>query len=119
MGQATYITQDTEALSAEYNERFIIAAAEYAKQAKQFDGLPLPEDLARKMHLLKIALTMPAPANKAESEELTRIAAAMEGMYGKGKYCPAGGAKDGDTNKDGCLDIEEITRIMRTSREPR
>jgi peptidyl-dipeptidase A len=116
--QATYITQDTEALSAEYNERFIIAAAEYAKQAKQFDGLALPEDLARKMHLLKIALTMPAPANKAESEELTRIAAAMEGMYGKGKYCPAGGAKDGDTNKDGCLDIEEITRIMRTSRNP-
>lgn len=116
--QATYITDDTEALSAAANERFINATVQYAKEAKQFDGIPLPEDLRRKMTLLKVSLTMPTPADKKESEELTRIAAAMEGAYGKGKYCPAGGAKNGDTNKDGCLDLEEITRIMRTSRDP-
>ena len=34
----------------------------------------------------------------------------MEGTYGKGKWCPPG--------KDKCLDIEDITRLMATSRDP-
>ena len=33
----------------------------------------------------------------------------MEGTYGKGKYCPPG--------KDKCLDLEDITKIMATSRD--
>ncbi len=115
--QATYITDDTEAQAALANERAISAGVRFVKEAKRFDGMALPEDLQRKMHLLKIGLTMPAPGNKPESEELTRIAAGLEGMYGKGKYCPQGGANFGDDNKDGCLDLEEITRIMRTSRD--
>ncbi|MCE5310665.1 MAG: M2 family metallopeptidase, partial [Acidobacteriales bacterium] len=49
----------------------------------------------------------------SESAELTRIAASMEGTYGKGKYCPAGTQ---DPSK--CLDLEQITRIMATSRDP-
>lgn len=113
---ATYITDDTEVMSAEANERTIAATVRYAKEAKKFDGVALPEDLQRKMKLLKLALTLPAPENKPESEELTRIAASLEATYGKGKYCPAGGAKDGDTNKDNCLDLQEITRIMASSR---
>ena len=32
----------------------------------------------------------------------------MEGAYGKGKYCPA---------KDKCLDLEDITKIMATTRD--
>src|SRR5678809_666293 len=39
---------------------------------------------------------------------VTRIAAAMEGTYGKGKYCKPGGE---------CLDLEDITKIMATSRD--
>ena len=42
------------------------------------------------MKLLKLSLTLPAPKNPAEREELTKIAASMEGDYGKGKYCPEG-----------------------------
>jgi peptidyl-dipeptidase A len=115
--QATYITEDTELLAAQANERAIAAGVDYAKQARRFDGVPLPEDLQRKMKLLKLALVLPAPADRKESEELTRIVTQMEGVYGKGKYCPSTPPKSGDTNNDKCLDLQEITRIMAISRD--
>ncbi|HYO80814.1 MAG TPA: M2 family metallopeptidase, partial [Bryobacteraceae bacterium] len=117
--QATYIIPDTEVLAAQATEKQIAATVRYAKEARRFDDLPLPEDLSRKMMLLKVALTLPAPANPQESEELTRIVTEMEGIYGKGKYCPPGGAVNGDSDGDKCLDLTEITRIMASSRDPR
>jgi len=107
--QSTFITDDTEILAAQANERQISAAVSYAKQATRFDGLKLPDELARKMKLLKLSLTLATPSDPKESEELTRITAAMEGAYGKGKYCPPG--------KDKCLDLEDITKIMAGSRD--
>jgi peptidyl-dipeptidase A len=115
--QATYITQDTEEIAAQATQKAIAAGVEYAKEAKRFDGLPLPEDLRRKMKLLKIGLTLPAPSDQKESEELTRLVTGMEGIYGKGKYCPSAPPKSGDTNGDKCLDLQEITRIMANSRD--
>jgi len=107
--QSTYITDDTEILAAKANERAINAGVEYAKQAVRFDKMKLPDDVARKLLLLKNGLTLAAPSNPKESEEVTRIAAAMEGEYGKGKYCP---------QKDKCLDLEDISKIMAESRDP-
>ena len=108
--KSTYITDDTEALAAKLDERLINATVELAKKSTRFDSLKLPPDVARKMKLLKLSLTLATPANPKESEELTRIAAAMEGAYGKGKYCPPG--------KKECLDLEELSRIMANSRNP-
>ena len=107
--QSTYITDDTEALAAKANERLINAGVDYAKRAVRFDKVKLPPDDARKLSLLKLGLTLAAPADPKEAEEVTRIAAAMEGAYGKGKYCP---------QKDKCLDLEDITKIMAESRDP-
>jgi len=107
--QSTFITDDTEILAAQANERLISATVAYAKKATRFDGVKLPEDLARKMKLLKLSLTLATPSDAKESEELTRITASMEGAYGKGKYCPPG--------KDKCLDLEDITKIMANSRD--
>ena len=106
--QATYITHDTEILAAKASAATRAAAAELAKQAARFDGLKLPEDVARRLTLLKLSLSLAAPADPAEAAELSRIAARMESTYGKGQYCP--GAGD-------CLDIEQITRIMAESRD--
>ena len=108
--QSTFITDDTELLHAQANEKLIAATAADAKQAARFDGVALPEELARKMKLLKVNLTLAAPANPKESEEVTRIAAALEGTYGKGKYCPEGKP---------CMDLEEISKILATSRDPK
>lgn len=109
--QATYITDDTEILAALANERMIAATAEMAKSATRFDKLKLPAELARKISLLKLALTLAAPADPNESSELTRIVAGMEGTYGKGKYCPEG--------KDACLTLEDLTRLLANSRDPK
>ncbi len=108
--KSTYITDDTEALAAKADERAINAQVELAKASTRFDRLPLPSDLARKLTLLKISLTLATPADPKASEELTRIVSGMEGVYGKGKWCPPG--------SDKCLDIEDLSRLMANSRDP-
>ena len=108
--KSTYITDDTETLAAQFADKSIAAGVAYAKQATRFDDLKLPEETARKLRLLKLSLTLAAPSDPAESAELTRIVTAMEGTYGKGKYCP---------EKDRCLDLEDITKIMATSHDAR
>src|SRR3954467_6943318 len=110
--QSNFITDDTEALAAQANDRQIALAVELAKAATKFDKVALPADMARKMKLLKLSLTLAAPSNDKERSEVTRIASELEGMYGKGKYCP-GGASDKNT----CLDLQQITKIMANSRD--
>src|SRR5208337_3749407 len=109
--KSTYITDDTEILAAQAAERAIAAQVEFAKQATRFDGLSLPAGLTRKMQLLKTALVLPTPADPRMSQEITEIASRMEGAYGKGKWCPPG--------QDKCLDIEDLTRLMAASRDPK
>jgi len=109
----TFITDDTEALAAQANERLVAAKVELAKAATRFDGLKLPEDVARKLVLLKLAMTLSAPSDPKEAAELTRIVAGMEGTYGKGKWCRPG--KDG---KEECLDINALSKILAESRDP-
>jgi len=109
--KSTYITDDTEALAADANKDLIAATTEFAEQSKRFNGVDLPADLQRKMKLLKLSLTLPAPSDPAEREELTKIAASMEGDYGKGKYCP-----EGDKGK--CLSLSDLEEIMTNSRDP-
>ncbi|MEP6569470.1 MAG: M2 family metallopeptidase [Acidobacteriota bacterium] len=109
--KSTFITDDTEALSADANEAVIAATTELAMQSRRFDGLQLRPDVGRKMKLLKLSLTLPAPSDSAERTELTKLAASLEGDYGKGKYCP-----DGDKGK--CLSLGDMEEIMGTSRDP-
>jgi peptidyl-dipeptidase A len=107
--KSTYITDDTEILAAQANQRAISATVSYAKAATRFDGVKLPEDVARKLKLLKLALTLPAPSDPREAEELTRIVAGLEGTYGKGKWC---------RTPNDCLDINALERILAESRDP-
>lgn len=109
--QSNFITEDTETLAAEANEEIIAVTTKLAEESRKFDGLQLPYDTARKMKLLKLSLTLPAPDNPQERSELTKIAASMEGDYGKGKYCP-----EGDKGK--CLSLGDMEKIMATSRDP-
>ena len=108
--KSTYITEDTETLAAREDERSIAATVDLTKRATRFDKLQMPPDLARKFKLLKVSLTLATPADPKEAAELTRIVNSMEGAYGRGKYCPGG-----DQSK--CIDLEDITRIMATSRD--
>lgn len=109
--KSTFITDDTEALSADANNAVITAVTELADQSRRFDGLDLPYDVARKMKLLKLSLVLPAPKDPGERDELTKLAASLEGDYGKGKYCP-----DGDKGK--CLSLGDMEEILAQSRDP-
>ncbi len=110
--QETYITPDTEALSAKALERGIARATELVEQSKQFDALLLPPELRRKFMLLKLGLQMPAPNDPKLREELTRIATSLNGSYGAGKYCPGS-----DSSK--CMGIDELDVRMAQSRDPK
>jgi peptidyl-dipeptidase A len=107
--KSTYITDDTESISAKLDERAINAAVDYAKQSTRFDGVKLDPVTARKIKLLKLSLTIATPNDPKDSEELTRITAGMEGLYGKGKYCPGG--------PESCKDLEDLNKIMASSRD--
>jgi peptidyl-dipeptidase A len=107
--QATFITDDTQALAAQANERLINAGVEYAKKAATFTGVKLTPEEQRKLLLLRIGLTVATPSDPALSSELARLLSDLEAAYGKGKYCPAGGE---------CLDLQDITKIMAESRDP-
>ena len=111
--QSTYITEDTEILAARANQRYMDAVAQLVKESRRFDGIQLPNELERKMKLLRLSLTLAAPSDPRESQELARLAAGMEAAYGKGRACPEGVS---DASK--CLDINQVTKVMAESRNP-
>ncbi|MCS6804302.1 MAG: M2 family metallopeptidase [Acidobacteriota bacterium] len=106
-----FITDDTELIAADARKEYIAAYTKAVEAARAFDGLKLPPVVARKFQLLKRSLTLPAPSNPAEREELTRLATSMQSAYGKGKYCPQG--PDGP-----CLSLGDLEQIMANSRDP-
>jgi peptidyl-dipeptidase A len=104
-----FITDDSEALAADANDENTAVTTELVEQAKRFNALQVPPDLARKFLLLKLSLTAPGSKDPALRKEMTEIAASLESEYGKGKYCDASGK---------CLDITAIEKVMAESRDP-
>src|SRR5215471_17981301 len=111
--QQNFITDDTEVLSAQAQEKATAVTTQYALEARRFDHLKMPAELARKFMLLKLSLTAPAPNNDKERAELTRIATSMDSDYGKGKYC-----KPQPDGKENCLSLNDLSRLMATSTNP-
>ncbi len=101
--QATYITDDSQMISARANEEFLGYQARKVQEAKRFNGLSgLSKDTARALMLLK-NVTAPAPGDAAKQAELARILSAMEANYGAGKWCRS--AND-------CLNLTQIEKIV-------
>jgi len=108
----TFITDDTDLLSAAQDDRVIARTTELVSESRRFDGLKLPADLRRKFLLLKLSLAMPAPRDPKLREELTQTAASLSGSYGKGKYCPG-------APQEPCLGIDDLEERMGKVRDPR
>jgi peptidyl-dipeptidase A len=111
--QENFITDDTEVISAQAQEKAIALTTELALKAKRYEGLKLPPALARKFMLLKLSLVAPAPNNDKDRAELTRIAASLDADYGKGKYC-----KPGPDGKQKCLTLNDLERTLAGSTNP-
>jgi peptidyl-dipeptidase A len=102
-----FITFDTDQLAADATENYNNLIVGLLGQAKAYDGLDLPDDLQRKLELLKRQIDLPPPAEPAKSAELAKLTTELDSMYGAGKYC-----RDGT-----CRDLEELSELMRTSRD--
>ena len=114
--QENFITEDTEQIASDANDALTAAGTRLAKEAVQFDGLKLPYDTARKLKLIKLSLTVPAPSDPTERQELTRIVVGMDSAYGRGKYCPEG--EKGSDGQQKCYTLNDAEKIMRESQDP-
>jgi peptidyl-dipeptidase A len=107
-----FITEDTESISADADQAVKAATAQLAKEAKRYEKLQLPPDVARKFKLLKLSVDIPAPSNPAAQAELSKIDASLESDYGKGTWCP-------DDKKENCKQLPDIEKILASSRDPK
>ena len=106
---ATYITDDTDALAAKYGAIGTELAVKYAIEASKYKDVPgLSAVNKRKIDILRGGLTMPAPTTPGAATELNEIATKLGSAYGKGK-----GTLDGKP-----INGSDIEAEMGTNRDP-
>ena len=106
---ATYITDDTDALAARAGAEQTELGVKYAIEAARFNGVPgLAPDVRRKLDLMKNGLTLPAPTRPGAADELATITTRMSSAYGRGK-----GTLDGKP-----INGSDIEAAMGTVRDP-
>ncbi len=103
-----FITEDTNLLSAKVGEESGLLSTRHANEAKIFNGLSLPVDMARKMDGLKRGSNFPAPDKPGAAAELAKIMTALNSAYGKGSF----------TYKDRVLNLGQASEIIAKSRNP-
>jgi peptidyl-dipeptidase A len=108
---STYITDDTEALSAQAYSRLITETTRLAKQSTVFPVASLSPVESRKVKLLRLLLPLVAPSDPGEAEELARRTTAMSTAFAKGRYTPQGRSES--------LDLQGLSRILEESRDPK
>ncbi len=106
---ATYITDDTDALAAKSGAELTEKAVQWAKGAARFNGVTgLSYDTKRKLDLLKNGVGLPAPTTPGAATELATLTTRMSSRYGKGK-----GTLDGKP-----INGSDIEAAMGTTRDP-
>jgi peptidyl-dipeptidase A len=105
----TYITQDTEALTARAEAATTaMMVANALEAAKHIKAPGLSYDTARKLNRMRTAIVMPAPTRTGAAEEASVIKARIQGIYGKGQGTLAGKPINGS----------DIEAAMGTNRNP-
>jgi peptidyl-dipeptidase A len=108
---ATYITDDTDALNSYFGAIDTKMRVDYALDAARFATAPgLTPETKRRLTLLRTALTLPAPTTPGAAEQLNDIATRLQSAYGKGKGTLKGQPINGS-------DIEEQMGINRNPDE--
>lgn len=107
--QQTYITPDTEQLSAKSEERVLEYYPKAVKESQAYQGMDISPESRRAMMLLKQGLSAPAPDDPAKRAELTTIKSRMQSMYGAGKWCPGG--------PETCRNLDQLADTLAKSRD--
>jgi peptidyl-dipeptidase A len=111
----TYITDDTERLAADATAELMAYQSRATAEAVRFDGVQVDPDTRRMLTLLKTSTTLPAPSDAARREELAALAARLDSLYGKGKYCPPAG-KGAAAAGAACKDLLELELVLAKER---
>ena len=83
---ATYITQDTDAIAAKYGAEATEKSVTYANKAAEYARVEgLDPEVARKLDMLRNGIVMPAPVRDGAAGELATLSTQLGSMYGKGK----------------------------------
>ncbi|MBZ9646264.1 M2 family metallopeptidase [Sphingobium sp. 3R8] len=110
---ATYITDDTDAIASYFGAIDTKQRVDYALEAAKYATAPgLSMETKRRLTLLRTALTLPAPTTPGAAEELNDLATKLQSAYGKGKGTLKGQPINGS-------DIEEQMGINRNPDELR
>ena len=108
--QQTYINDDSDAVSARSNDRYLAYFNSAVKQARAYDGQPQSAASKRAIDLLKLGVTTPAPDDPALRAELTRLSTDLDAAYGKAKFCIDGPGKN-------CLGIDGLGEALARTRD--
>lgn len=115
--KSTYITEDTEQIESQAQERLMEFLARKIREARRFEGLTLAPDVARQFYVLRYSAELPAPADPKERAELAGIGTKLDGMYGKGKYCSPKLKGLGKDKSSPCLPLEDLSAILASKRD--
>src|SRR4029450_9694679 len=81
---ATYITDDTDALAAYFGTIGTEKGVKYATEAARYAQVPgLDFDTARKLNILRGGLVLAAPQTPGTAAQLNEIATRLQSTYGK------------------------------------
>ena len=106
---SNFITYDSQKIVADFGKRYSLMSVERANEAATFDDLDLPEDMRRKLDLIKGGFVMPAPLDDTLAGELANIESELGAMYGLGEHC---------FSENDCYDLEAFEEIIDSSRNP-
>ncbi|NNE58701.1 MAG: M2 family metallopeptidase [Hellea sp.] len=120
--KANFVTEDTNYLEAKANEEFGLLSTRLANEAKRFNELNLPEDMARKMDIIKRGSNFPAPDRDGAAKELAEIMTELDSMYASGSFNYISPdpqfASFYEGNSDGELNLGQLSQIIAQSRDP-
>ena len=106
---ATYITEDTDALAAYFGTIGTEMGVRFATEAARYQNVRgLSADTRRKLNILRNGLTLAAPTTPGAAAELNRISTDLASQYGRGR------GRMGDETLTG----NEIEARMGTVRNP-
>jgi peptidyl-dipeptidase A len=105
---STYINYDTEWLLQRSDAEGTEARVRLASGAAQYQGLDLPPSTRRKIDLLRLSLTLPAPQREGSADELSQITTRLASIYSTGRIDYQGRQ----------VTLDELETLMGTERDP-
>ena len=106
--RATNITFDTMWLESRANAQVTELQVQLATEAARFNDVRVPEEVRRKLNLLRLGIVLPAPNRPGAAAELAEITTRLDSTYATGKFEYQGRE----------ITLDDATEMLAQSRNP-